>query len=1457
MKRTPGPETHAERIKDGPPFPRAPLLERPGGAGGGGAAVALTATPPNAKGPPLYKAGPPPALAPLLAPLRGPPPPPSLSVNASGNPQQQQQQQQQQFQRLKVEDALSYLDQVKFKFGSKPKVYNDFLDIMKEFKSQSIDTPGVITRVSCLFRGHPELIVGFNTFLPPGYKIEVQRNDSVTVNMGGLLGPGMQTIVHTPTGVHTMGALGDITAIPNLAAVAASSSSSAASIQPVTPQTPTPQPAVAIRPVPGTLQHPTKFNSQPPMKENNNSSRPIEPNLLPQNIHLFATTTPPSTQLTSLTPHLNTASLTLSQPTPIAVTTTSNATVVTCATTIMPTGPPLIQPTPLAPQPAAQPAVITTTSLPHHPHLPHTPPTANTTTTVVVDRGVANQPIEFNHAINYVNKIKNRFQGQPDVYKQFLEILHTYQKDQKAIKEGVPPSGNHLTEAEVYTQVSKLFQNQEDLLSEFGQFLPEATNDNATSAIMMSNKGLNNDHASAAKKPSVIKHTGLSANSTSKYGIKRPPSGISYPAPKKPKIGVLRDVSLAEAGKFGTLNEFAFFDKVRKALRNTTVYENFLRCLMLFNQEVISRSELVLVTTPFLNTHPELFEWFKNFLSYKEGSGGSNSGNGSNNSTESASSPGGVNSSGGTSAPVSEENESNLPHVIGNRDRVYGDSAVEIDYATCKRLGASYCAVPKSAVAQAQSSKRSQLCREVLNDTWVSFPTWSEDSQFVTSRKTQYEESIYRTEDERFEFDVILETNRDTIKVLECVQRKMSRMPPEEAARYKLDDTLGGNSPTIHQRAIRRIYGDRSQDIIEGLKRNPVVAVPIVLKRLSQKDEEWREVQKNFNKTWRDQNEKYYLKSLDHQGVNFKQTDVRNLRCKSLQQEIETLYDERHEQMESSGETINGPHMTLDYSYSAILEDANNLLIHHVKRQPSINKEDKQRIKTLLKYFLMDIFRQSRQELSDDEKEDNDEDENENYNDSSDKDKDLSIKSTRSRRKLKEDKKDKQSSINKEKEATDRDIKIENKDGRRTPLHARGMEADETYTHMMCNNNWYLFFRLHNLLCERITKIYNQAVLIAEEESKEKNSRKESTAVALRLKPKNTEDYYPAFLDMVKNVLDGNMDIITFEDTLREMFGIHAYIVYTLDKVVMNAVRQLVNLVTEDSSIACQDLFMDESKETATGGQCASANQRQMSELLYQKRCEKLLTDQNCMKFLFYHQSGKVTVELLDTDSTSSSSSKQGSKLEEEAHTRKWHKYIDRFIQPGEDVSHECKNHLILKPVFLPRGIRSYRKSPFGKMKITNKTAVKNDQNSGESPDEKIKEEGDRDVDDGEGDDDGSKHLNSGGVVYEDNMQCNFNPRSFKVLYVIKSENCFYRRLALRRAKESHKTVSQRKSKGFSKWHSGWIEKNVSESQQSSISDWFMGLTDGLIPNKTHKIIKNHSDSTPYRTFFKWRADVS
>ena len=38
--------------------------------------------------------------------------------------------------------------------------YNEFLDIMKNFKAQEIETPGVIQRVSQLFHGYNKLILG-------------------------------------------------------------------------------------------------------------------------------------------------------------------------------------------------------------------------------------------------------------------------------------------------------------------------------------------------------------------------------------------------------------------------------------------------------------------------------------------------------------------------------------------------------------------------------------------------------------------------------------------------------------------------------------------------------------------------------------------------------------------------------------------------------------------------------------------------------------------------------------------------------------------------------------------------------------------------------------------------------------------------------------------------------------------------------------------------------------------------------------------------------------------------------------------------------------------------------------------------------------------------------------------------------------------------------------------------
>ncbi|KAG8324934.1 Paired amphipathic helix protein Sin3a [Homalodisca vitripennis] len=944
---------------------------------------------------------------------------PTVSANVTAA------QQQQQIQRLKVEDALSYLDMVKFKFGDQPQVYNDFLDIMKEFKSQSIDTPGVIDRVSSLFNGHPELIVGFNTFLPPGYKIEVKTNEQgysyqVQVNMPSPSAATTTLVPAAPPVHHT-------TQLPSTA-----------------------------------LPTPTTVVTKPLILTN-----------------------------TTIVTHGNSAS--------------ASAAVTAAAVAVVP-------PTPHPPVPSTPPPHFTNHTTPSITQVQAHQAVSQALSHVESSQTPSpqSQPVEFNHAINYVNKIKNRFQGQPDKYKRFLEILHTYQKEQRNLKEGAGPGSQstgtkQLTEAEVYSQVAKLFEHQEDLLAEFGQFLPDATNHqtqlarrceepstlNRKPAVNVKMSSTFNNNTSASPSPSPVStgtappakmcnlvHTPTPPSSSPHVepavpqGLKRSPSmtlhhnspstsqhTTHHPPAKKHKLSTsFRDVSLSDAAKYGTLTDFAFFDKVRKALRSQDVYDNFLRCLNLYTQEVLSGTELLQLVTPFLGRYPELFRWFKEYTGHADGPP--------------------VHISTGINSPSHNSSlscDSMLNNI--NRPERPGGEQSEIDFASCKRLGASYCALPKN-YQQEKCSGRTSLCREVLNDTWVSFPTWSEESTFVTSRKTQYEEYIYRCEDERFELDVVLEVNAATIRVLEGVHKKLCRLTTEEVAKFHLDDCLGGNSPTIHQRALLRVYGDKGPDIIDGLKKNPVVAVPVVLRRLKAKEEEWREAQKGFNKIWREQNEKYYLKSLDHQGINFKQNDMKALRSKSLFNEIETCYDERHEQAES-GELVmlQGPHMTLPYKDKSVLDDAANLLIHHVKRQTSIHKEDKQRIKHMLRQLLPDFFHHPRQELSEDERDPPD---------------------------------DKRSSPNSPididvgpiKNISDDKFKEDDNEDTKLPSHALATHPDEEYTLFFGNGNWYLFLRLHQILCDRLTHIYEHANTLAQEEVKFKELRSEAAATTLRLKPK-------------------------------------------------------------------------------------------------------------------------------------------------------------------------------------------------------------------------------------------------------------------------------------------------------------------------------------------------------------------
>ena len=73
--------------------------------------------------------------------------------------------------------------------------------------------------------------------------------------------------------------------------------------------------------------------------------------------------------------------------------------------------------------------------------------------------------------------------------------------------------------------------------------------------------------------------------------------------------------------------------------------------------------------------------------------------------------------------------------------------------------------------------------------------------------------------------------------------------------------------------------------------------------------------------------------------------------------------------------------------------------------------------------------------------------------------------------------------------------------------------------------------------------------------------------------------------------------------------------------------------------------------------------------------------------FVKYRESGRMTLELLDTDSDS----RGGSDNDEEGETENPDSYLDRFL--GMSISDEARNHLSKKPVFLCRSVRRYRKN--------------------------------------------------------------------------------------------------------------------------------------------------------------------
>ena len=193
-------------------------------------------------------------------------------------------------------------------------------------------------------------------------------------------------------------------------------------------------------------------------------------------------------------------------------------------------------------------------------------------------------------------------------------------------------------------------------------------------------------------------------------------------------------------------------------------------------------------------------------------------------------------------------------------------------------------------------------------------------------------------------------------------------MDPEERAHFNLKAGLGGQSKSIYQRIIKKVYGkELGPDIIRAMHENPIVALPIVIDRLKAKDEEWKKAQREWNRVWREQDAKNFYKALDHQGVAFKTSDKKVLSQKSLVTEIETR---RREQNNVRAALLDNspwrrrPQFDLTFPDAEVLKDVLKLVISYLDRiNNALSPSDKDRIERHLRDFVPLLFMFDKEEF--------------------------------------------------------------------------------------------------------------------------------------------------------------------------------------------------------------------------------------------------------------------------------------------------------------------------------------------------------------------------------------------------------------------------------------------------------------------------------------------------------------
>ena len=200
-------------------------------------------------------------------------------------------------------------------------------------------------------------------------------------------------------------------------------------------------------------------------------------------------------------------------------------------------------------------------------------------------------------------------------------------------------------------------------------------------------------------------------------------------------------------------------------------------------------------------------------------------------------------------------------------------------------------------------------------------------------------------------------------------------MTPDERNAFRLPPDFGGSSKSIYHRAIKKVYGRDAQGLeaLQAVQECPAVAVPILLPRLKQKNEEWRRAQREWNRIWREVDARNFYKSLDHQGISFKQNDKKYITSKSLVAEIENaktavegatakakLKYSKHKRDPKNTTTIediydleHAPHLDLGFEDISVLQDALKLVFSFLDRSTiQYSSLERRSVERMLRSFV-------------------------------------------------------------------------------------------------------------------------------------------------------------------------------------------------------------------------------------------------------------------------------------------------------------------------------------------------------------------------------------------------------------------------------------------------------------------------------------------------------------------------